>query len=121
MFNLEQAITVWRQKMRDAGIKAPVPLEELESHLREDVEAKMGAGWDPARAFAAAVKEMGQTQVLKSEFSKTGETVYEHWKQAVRTRLGIPDYQLATNMNMNPPLPASEPRWATYGKMLVWV
>jgi len=121
MFNLETAITEWRQRMRAAGIQSPVPLEELESHLREDVEAKMGSGWDPAQAFATAVKEIGQSNDLKSEFAKTGEPIYEHWKQAVRTRLGIPDYQLAMNMNINTAQPASEPRWATYGKTLVWV
>jgi len=107
--------------MLAAGIQSPVPLEELECHLREDVEAKMGSGWDPAQAFAAAVEEIGQTQDLKSEFSKTGETAYEHWKQTIGTLMGIPDYQLSTNMNMHTPLPASEPRWATYGKAMAWV
>jgi hypothetical protein len=81
----------------------------------------MRAGWDPARALEAAVEEIGHTGDLKSEFAKTGGTIYEHWKQAVRTLMGIPDYQLATNMNMNTPLPASEPRWATYVKTMAWV
>ena len=38
MFDLEQAIAEWRKQMLAAGIKAPVPLDELESHLREEVE-----------------------------------------------------------------------------------
>jgi hypothetical protein len=38
MFDLEQSIATWRRQMLDAGIKAPVPLEELESHLRDDIE-----------------------------------------------------------------------------------
>ena len=38
MFNLNQAIEGWRREMLAAGIKTPVPLDELESHLREDVE-----------------------------------------------------------------------------------
>jgi len=121
MFNLEQAIAEWRQRMRAAGIQSPVPLEELEGHLREDVEAKMGSGLDPAQAFAGAVEEIGQTHDLKSEFSKTGGTIYEHWKQSIRTRAGIPEYQVATNMNTNTSQPASEPRWATYGKVMAWV
>ena len=37
MFGLEQAIADWRQQMLAAGIKTPVPLEELEIHLREDI------------------------------------------------------------------------------------
>jgi hypothetical protein len=40
MFNLEQAISEWRRQMIAVGIKTPVPLEELESHLREDVEQR---------------------------------------------------------------------------------
>ena len=30
MFDLEQAIAGWRRQMQAAGIKTPVPLEELE-------------------------------------------------------------------------------------------
>jgi hypothetical protein len=41
MFNLEQAIADWRQQMLAAGIKTPVPLEELENHLREENEQQM--------------------------------------------------------------------------------
>ena len=41
MFNLEAAIADWRRQMLAAGIKAPVPLEELESHMREDVENQL--------------------------------------------------------------------------------
>ena len=32
MFDLEQAIADWRRQMLAAGIKTPVPLEELKSH-----------------------------------------------------------------------------------------
>jgi hypothetical protein len=38
MFELEQAITGWRRQMLAAGIKTPVPLEELEIHLRDEIE-----------------------------------------------------------------------------------
>ena len=38
MFDLEQSIADWRRQMLAAGIKTPVPLEELESHLREEIE-----------------------------------------------------------------------------------
>ena len=35
MFNLEEKISEWRKQMLAAGIRSPVPLEELEIHLRE--------------------------------------------------------------------------------------
>ena len=44
MFNLEQAITEWRQRMLAAGLRSPVPLDELESHLRDEIERQVRAG-----------------------------------------------------------------------------
>ena len=46
-------------------------LDELESHLREDVERQMRSGTDAERAFEVAVKKMGQGSVLKREFEKS--------------------------------------------------
>jgi len=37
MFSLEKSISEWRRQMLAAGIKTPVPLEELEIHLREEI------------------------------------------------------------------------------------
>ena len=38
MLDLEQSIAEWRRQMLAAGLKTPVPLEELESHLRDEIE-----------------------------------------------------------------------------------
>ena len=70
MFNLEQAIADWRQKMLAAGIETPVPLEELELHLREEVERQMGKGVDAQQAFDVAAKSIGEARTLKTEFKK---------------------------------------------------
>jgi len=37
MFDLDQAISEWRRQMAAGGIKLPDALDELESHLREEV------------------------------------------------------------------------------------
>ncbi len=74
MFNLEQSIAEWRQQMLAAGIKTPVPLEELESHLREDVEQQMRSGFSEQEAFGSAIKKIGQPRLLKTEFKKAGCT-----------------------------------------------
>ena len=79
MFNLDQAISEWRRQMRAAGIKSPVPLEELESHLREDVEQEMRSGLTLEAAFETAVQRVGQADVLKSEFKKAGKTKRFRW------------------------------------------
>jgi hypothetical protein len=70
MFNLEKAIAEWRRRMIAAGIKTPVPLEELENHLRDDVERQMRLGLGAQPAFGIAVKTIGQALELKREFKK---------------------------------------------------
>ncbi len=70
MFNLEQAVLEWRQHMLAAGIKSPVPLEELENHLREDIEQLAKSGQDEQTAFAAAVQKIGSGYMIRNEFGK---------------------------------------------------
>ena len=72
MPDLEKLIKRWREQMLAAGIKTPVPLEELESHLREDVEQRMKSGADAQEAFDAAVQRIGQAHALETEFAKVG-------------------------------------------------
>jgi len=82
VFDLDQAITEWRRRMLAAGIKTPVPLDELESHLREDVEQQVRSGLNALQAFEAAVQRMGQASMLKAEFEKAGGAVgVSVWKR----------------------------------------
>ena len=71
MFDLENSIRVWRIKMLAAGIKFPVPLEELELHLREEIERQVKLGLGEQRAFEVSVRQIGQADALKMEFRKT--------------------------------------------------
>ena len=73
MFNLETAITEWRQQMLVAGIKMPVPLEELEEHLREEIGAQVKLGLSELAAFAAAVERVGGAPGVRAEFAKIAE------------------------------------------------
>ena len=73
MFNLEQSIADWRQQMLAAGIKTPVPLEELEIHLREEIERQLQAGAGAAEAFQIAIQRIGVGTTLKVEFDKNNE------------------------------------------------
>lgn len=72
MFNLEQAISDWRREMLEAGVKSPEIVDELESHLREDVARRMETGTNVAEAFEEAVQGMGHGSLLKQEFAKLG-------------------------------------------------
>ena len=68
MNDLESLVARWRRDMLAAGMKSPVPLEELESHLRDDIEAQMRAGVETAQAFNAAVQRLGTARGLMAEF-----------------------------------------------------
>lgn len=70
MFNLEQSIAEWRRQMIAGGIKTPVPLDELESHLRDHVEQQMLAGVAAELAFRSAVQRVGAAENLNREFAK---------------------------------------------------
>lgn len=100
--------------MLDAGIKTPVPLEELENHLRDEIGEQLRAGLSEAAAFDAATRQIGRPGVLKSEFAKVGGTIFDQLKRILFALAGIPNYQLATNMNTANQ--NSEPGWATYLK-----
>ena len=70
MFNLDQAITEWRRRMSVGGIKAEPVLDELESHLREDVERQVRSGMNQEQAFEVAMRRMGKSDLLTAEFAK---------------------------------------------------
>jgi Clp amino terminal domain, pathogenicity island component len=72
MFNLEKAIVEWRRQMTVGGIRSPRLLDELESHLRDDMEQQILSGSDPQQAFEAAVQKIGRADALKCEFEKVG-------------------------------------------------
>ncbi|HTB85624.1 MAG TPA: hypothetical protein VK742_18395 [Candidatus Sulfotelmatobacter sp.] len=76
MFNLEQAITEWRQQMLAAGIQSPASLNELEIHLREEIERQMKSGSNARTAFEISLQQIGRPEVLSHEFKKSeGTTV----------------------------------------------
>lgn len=70
MFDLNQSITEWRRQMAAGGIKSPKVLDELESHLREDVERRIQSGAPLERAFQEATRQIGAAKDLKLEFGK---------------------------------------------------
>jgi hypothetical protein len=74
MSDLEQSITDWRKQMLAAGIKAPVPLEELEIHLREEIEQQMKSGLNEQKAFEISIRQIGQPKTLNIEFKKSETT-----------------------------------------------
>jgi uncharacterized membrane protein YiaA len=90
MFNLNEAIADWRRVMAAAGIKSRDVLDELESHLREDVEEQMRGGITAEQAFQEAVRRVGAGNELRQEFGKVS------WPRPQSRRKIIPTCCLAT-------------------------
>ena len=85
MFELEKSIVKWRRQMLAAGIKATESLDELENHLREEVEKQIKSGQKPERALEIAVDQIGRPSPLKAEFAKVEET----WLTKLKALLGL--------------------------------
>ncbi len=70
MFDLDQAIKEWRKQMLAAEIKSADVLNELESHLRDEVNTLCASGLPQAQAFETAVKHLGNPIAMQLEFKK---------------------------------------------------
>src|SRR5579862_3817700 len=59
MPDLEEKVAQWRMRMAAGGVKTPAVLDELESHLREDFQARLEVGDSEAEAFESAAARIG--------------------------------------------------------------
>jgi hypothetical protein len=70
MFDLEEGIRHWRQVQAHAlGGRGEI-LDELECHLREDVQRLIATGQRPASAWETALTRLGDPRQLAAEFRK---------------------------------------------------
>ena len=121
MFELEDTIAKWRAQMVAAGLKQAGVLDELESHLRDDIEQRMRAGLAEEEAFTAAMQSIGEAEALQSEFEKATATEKRRSRirQAVFLLAGA-NLQMETN-TINELQTKLEPGWATYGRGVVFL
>jgi len=70
MFELEARIKAWRSELVRAGLNQPERLNELESHLREEIETLVSSGLKEADAFNPAVSRLGSSAQIQTEFQK---------------------------------------------------
>ena len=81
MFNLEAQIKEWRLSLEKQNVGAEEVLDELESHLREDVDQQMRAGLEAQIAFETAIQRLGQPISLRREFVRAGKGWWSRlWK-----------------------------------------
>src|SRR5262245_19138800 len=96
MFNLEHSIAEWRRQMIDGGIKPSATLDELESHLREEMERLQRKGATDQNAFAIAVQRIGNARLLKIEFKKISRTPI----MVERIMIGIASIVIALGLSL---------------------
>ena len=80
MRDLEKQIADWRRTLR------PEMQEELEAHLREEIQRLMRDGKSSEQAFELAVSKLGQPTALRAEFDKLEEMRRAQWKPATLAR-----------------------------------
>ena len=70
MHNLEKLIAEWRKTMMAAPKVSHETLDELENHLRENVDHLVRSGMTGPEAFQRAVTQLGGAPAIASEFQK---------------------------------------------------
>lgn len=120
MPDLEELMQEWRRQMKIGSVEA---LDELECHLRDDIDEQIAAGTPERDAFNTAVANLGGADLLNLEFCKIAgcHAGDKRLKHVLLTFAGIPHSHLETDMNTLTSNQTSEPRWATYMKAAAFV
>jgi hypothetical protein len=83
MMDLDTQIGEWRAYLASRPEVAAADADELESHLRDQVDTLRSAGLNDDEAFLVAVKRLGSIDALTREFAR--EHSERMWKQLVAT------------------------------------
>ncbi len=70
MFDLNTAISSWRQELGQNDALNTGDLNEMESHLRDEIEDLAGGALSPQEAFIVAAHRLGDTGQIAAEFAK---------------------------------------------------
>ena len=80
MFDSSKSIGDWRSQLASTGAMFEADLDELESHLRDEIEALEEVGFTAAEAFRIATEKLGETRILADEFAKVNPLLV--WRAA---------------------------------------
>lgn len=78
---LDTQIEHWRSYVARRRAISPADLDELEDHLREQIDERRATGLDDDEAFLVAIKRMGNLDAVSHEFAR--EHSERLWKQLV--------------------------------------
>ena len=91
-FDLEKAIAAWRRPLEQNRAFSSDDLEELESSLRDRVDALTEAGLSEEAAFNEALRRMGTYGAAEEEYRKVywGKITRQHqWRPELQWRLSM--------------------------------
>ncbi len=74
MFDLEYEVAKWRTGLK-AGLLPTETIDELESHLREELDRQVSFERTGAESFAFAVQQLGEAELICGEFAKEGKAL----------------------------------------------
>ena len=77
----ETQISTWRSYLTRGSAMTPTDADELEGHLRDQIDALEASGLSADEAFLVAVKRMGALDEVSREFAR--EHSDRLWKQLV--------------------------------------
>ena len=91
MFELEKAIKEWKRSLRKNRGYEDGDIEELESHLRDRIDALVESGESTIHAFELALDEIGNSDDVGNELYKTRvQKIY--WNQTSTITSLLPNY-----------------------------
>lgn len=70
MRNVEEQIEQWRNALQASDAFGTSDIDELEGHLREEMERLRALGLSPTESFLIASHRLGETRTLESEYQK---------------------------------------------------
>jgi cellulose synthase/poly-beta-1,6-N-acetylglucosamine synthase-like glycosyltransferase len=70
MFNLDEHIGAWRQRLLERDTVGPTEVDELEDHLRQEATQLSRRGLTDQEAFHVATMRLGAVEALDNEYSK---------------------------------------------------
>ncbi len=95
MFNLNDQMSKWRSSLAESQTLETPDMDELESHLREEIEHLMALKLSQEEAFYVARHRLGDTGSLAEEFAKINGSVL--WsKRLFWAAVGLFSYIVAT-------------------------
>ena len=96
MFDLNEKISMWRSNLAQSETLGSSDIDELESHLYEEIENLTTLKLSDEEAFLVATYRLGDTARLSDEYAKINRG--KSFRQNVSWMItGILTYQLATH------------------------